>query len=318
MQTGLFPTRLLRANGFSRRDIRRALADGTLHRPRRGWFATASTAPEVVRAARVGGRLTCLAALRLHGAWVLEEPGTHVRVAHGVANTRIPGVRVHGTATRVGPGLDSVEEALVMATACADIRALVIVADSLVNRRLLTPSRLAAILGASARGRRALGMHDPRAESGIETLLRLALRRHRVRVRSQVVIPGVGRVDLLVGERLVIEADGYEWHADRVAFERDRERDRELVRRGYIVIRVSYRQVLDDLDAVTVAVLAVVRRRDHGGVGSAGRNSPDPGTSSTYRRRTPEIPRVRNRQREGRRADPARRRRSPRRVPAAG
>jgi len=78
-----------------------------------------------------------------------------------------------------------------------------------------------------------------------------------------VVIPGVGRVDFLIGERLVVEADGYEWHASREAFERDRERDRELVRRGYVVVRASYRQVLDDLDAVILAILDVVRRRDH-------------------------------------------------------
>ncbi len=138
-----------------------------------------------------------------------------------------------------------------------------IVADSLSNRGILSMHRITGVLARTPRGRRALEFIDPRAESGIETMLRLALRRLRVRVSSQVVIPGVGRVDFLVGERLVIEADGYEWHADRAAFERDRERDRELVRRGYLVIRVTYQQAHDDLDAVTVAVLDIVRRRDH-------------------------------------------------------
>src|SRR5690606_16212758 len=102
---------------------------------------------------------------------------------------------------------------------------------------------------------------DPAAESGIETLVRLALRRHRIRSRSQVVIAGVGRVDLLVGERLVIEVDGYRWHGDRAAFEADRDRDRELVRRGYVVLRPSYERVTTDLDRVMVAVLDIVRRR---------------------------------------------------------
>jgi very-short-patch-repair endonuclease len=106
-------------------------------------------------------------------------------------------------------------------------------------------------------------VHDPAAESGIETLVRLALRRHRVRVRSQVVVPGVGRVDFLVGERLIIEADGYDWHGGRAEFERDRERDRELVRRGYVVIRASYHQVTTDLDAIVGAALDVIRRREH-------------------------------------------------------
>ncbi len=263
MQTGLFSTRHLRASGLGRADVRRALAGGALTRVRRGWYCTPSAASDVVTAARVGGRLTCLAALRSHGAWTLDDTGAHVRVADGVAVIHQPGVRIHWTAQRVGPGVDSVDEALGMAVACVDFRALVIVADSLVNRGILTPLRLQAVLGVTPRGRRVLAVHDPTAESGIETLVRLALRRHRVRMRSQVVIPGVGRVDFLIGDRLVIEADGYDWHGGRVEFERDRERDRELVRRGYIVIRASYHQVTTDLDAVVSAALEVIRRREH-------------------------------------------------------
>lgn len=263
MQTELFSTRQLRTGGLSRADVRRALAGGALTRIRRGWYCTASAAPDVVTAARVGGRLTCLAALRSHGAWILDGVGAHVRVSDGVAVIHQPGVRIHWTAHRIGPGIDSVEEALATAVACVDFRALVVVADSLVNRGILTPIRLQAALGVTPRGRRALAVHDPNAESGIETLLRLALRRHRVRTRSQVVIPGVGRVDFLIGDRLVIEADGYDWHGGRAEFERDRERDRELVRRGYVVIRASYRQVTTDLDAVITAALDVIRRREH-------------------------------------------------------
>src|SRR5690606_29569534 len=118
---------------------------------------------------------------------------------------------------------------------------------------------LRALLHATARGRRVLALHDPAAESGIETLVRLALRRHRIRARSQVTIPGVGRVDFLIGDRLVIEADGFEWHGSREAFERDRDRDRELVRRGFVVIRLSYARVMGDLDGAMLAVLDVVR-----------------------------------------------------------
>ena len=219
--------------------------------------------PDAVTAARVGGRLTCLAALRFHGAWTLETFGLHVRVADGIAVARAPDTHVHWTSERIGPGADSIEEALASALACADIRNLVIAVDSLVNRRILTSSRVREILEPTARGRRVLELHDPAAESGIETLVRLALRRHRIRTQSQVLIAGVGRVDFVVGERLILEADGYDWHGDRIAFERDRERDRELVRRGYVVIRASYRQVTTDLDAAIVAVLAVVRRREH-------------------------------------------------------
>jgi very-short-patch-repair endonuclease len=199
----------------------------------------------------------------MHGCWVPESVGIHTRVADGVAVAPVPGVRIHWTPERVGPGVDGVEDALACAVICSDLRALVVVIDSLANRRMIAPWRLRGILATTPRGRQALGLHDPRAESGIETLVRLGLRRHRLRARSQVTISGVGRVDLLIGERLVIEADGYEWHADRATFERDRERDRELVRRGYVVIRASYAQVMHDLDAIMLAVLDVIRRRDH-------------------------------------------------------
>jgi very-short-patch-repair endonuclease len=263
MNAGLFSTRHLRARGLQRTDIRRAVEGGALTRVRRGWYCVPSAPQEVVTAARVGGRLTCLAALRIHGAWTLDVSGAHVRVADGIAVVHEPAIRIHWTPERVGPGLDSVDEALTTAVACVDFRALVVVADSLVNRGIITPVHLQAALGITPRGRRVLAVHDPRAESGIETLVRLALRRHRVRTRSQVVIPGVGRVDFLIGDRLVIEADGYDWHGGRAEFERDRERDRELVRRGYIVIRASYRQVITNLDEVISSALDVIRRREH-------------------------------------------------------
>lgn len=230
---------------------------------RRGWYATSSASADVVTATRVGGRLTCLAALRHHGAWTLERWDIHVRVADGIAVARVAGVHLHWVPDRVGPGVDSVDEALRTLLLCADVRTIVVAVDSLANRRILSPSHLHAILESSARGRQALRLHDSAAESGIETLLRLALRRHRVRARSQVVIVGVGRVDFLIGDRLVIEVDGYDWHSDPVQFERDRARDRELVRLGFVVIRASYRQVTTDLDAVILAILAVVRRREH-------------------------------------------------------
>jgi very-short-patch-repair endonuclease len=53
-------------------------------------------------------------------------------------------------------------------------------------------------------------------------------------------------VDLLwAARRLVVEFDGFEFHADRAAFERDRRRDAELQARGYRVLRVTWRQLVD-------------------------------------------------------------------------
>src|SRR5699024_3896875 len=42
---------------------------------------------------------------------------------------------------------------------------------------------------------------------------------------------------------LVVETDGYAFHATRSAFERDRDRDQRLTLAGYRVVRVTYDQV---------------------------------------------------------------------------
>ena len=54
----------------------------------------------------------------------------------------------------------------------------------------------------------------------------------------------VGRVDFAYPERkLVIEADGYQFHSDPNAWERDRTRDNDLECLGWRVIRVTWKQL---------------------------------------------------------------------------
>ena len=58
---------------------------------------------------------------------------------------------------------------------------------------------------------------------------------------------GRHQVDVLWrAERLVVEIDGYAFHSSRRAFERDRLRDRELAGHGYRVVRVTWRQLVDE------------------------------------------------------------------------
>jgi very-short-patch-repair endonuclease len=46
--------------------------------------------------------------------------------------------------------------------------------------------------------------------------------------------------------RLIVETDGYRYHGGRAAFEDDRDRDLKLKSLGYEVIRLSYRQVVEE------------------------------------------------------------------------
>lgn len=84
-------------------------------------------------------------------------------------------------------------------------------------------------------------------------------------MHSQVwVAPGI-RVDLMIGERLIVEVDGREHHSDPVAFERDRVRDARLSALGYRVLRFSYNQVMFDWPLVEASILAATARGDHRG-----------------------------------------------------
>jgi len=56
-------------------------------------------------------------------------------------------------------------------------------------------------------------------------------------------------------QRVVVEIDGYAYHRDRRAFERDRRRDAILVAAGYRVLRFTWRQ-LTKKQAVVIAQLA--------------------------------------------------------------
>lgn len=64
-------------------------------------------------------------------------------------------------------------------------------------------------------------------------------------------------VDFLWPEqRFVVEADSRDFHATDVAFERDRWRDRELLRVGYSTLRVTHAQCENEPEAIADAIAA--------------------------------------------------------------
>jgi very-short-patch-repair endonuclease len=69
-------------------------------------------------------------------------------------------------------------------------------------------------------------------------------------------------VDLLwEPERFVVEADSRRHHAIEIAFERDRRRDRELLAARYGVLRVTWREVEQEADAVVAVVRGELEQR---------------------------------------------------------
>jgi very-short-patch-repair endonuclease/predicted transcriptional regulator of viral defense system len=60
--------------------------------------------------------------------------------------------------------------------------------------------------------------------------------------------------------RVIVEVDGYAFHSSRTAFERDRRRDADLSARGFTVIRVTWRQVVEEPEAVVARISAALAR----------------------------------------------------------
>jgi very-short-patch-repair endonuclease len=59
-------------------------------------------------------------------------------------------------------------------------------------------------------------------------------------------------------ERLIVEVDGFAFHSSRAAFERDRRRDAHLTALGHRVIRVTWRQLAAEPEAVIATIAAAL------------------------------------------------------------
>lgn len=80
-------------------------------------------------------------------------------------------------------------------------------------------------------------------------------------LNAPVEIPN-GRIEvdfLWPQQHFIVEADSRGFHATPIAFERDRRRDRELMRAGYSVLRVTHRQAEDEAEVVVDAIASRLR-----------------------------------------------------------
>lgn len=242
----------LRAAGHSRRRIDSAVRGGELRAVGRGAVALPTAPAEVMAAAALGARVTCVTGLALMGVPVLRAPSRlHVATANSRSyQCHAGGVRLHRVEARIDSAVAVSTMVRHLAT-CVTGDALVVTLDGVLHRGLMTMSELAALPVRSGRSwRAALDRCDARAESAPESLARLALAGLGVSVWPQAEVDRVGRVDFLIDNRLVVEVDGRAHHTDREAFSADRRRDRLLVEQGLAVARFAATDVLRDPSAV--------------------------------------------------------------------
>lgn len=224
----------------SRREIERAVATGQLERAGQ-LYVLPGTDEAVVAPLRKGARATCLSAARHHGIWTPPGPGRHVYTRRG---RQVPREWAsHGYHRRwPEPELVASPQLLIEhACRCLEPLHVGVLTDSALHQGLIDEADVTTLRRSAPRPvQRVLDRASGLAESGTESKVRLHLELHRVPVRAQVKIEGVGRVDLLVGKRWIIECDSRAHHTDEGAYATDRRRDVRAAERGYATTRLTY------------------------------------------------------------------------------
>lgn len=249
--------------GCTRTQLAKAARSGTIRRIRIGVYALPGIDRRVITAAEHGGALTCAAALRAHGVWILPDPDAEIHVWMGAA-----GRTHHAKCACVGHytpgiarlGLAPVAAALVHLYRCTDQETFFAAYESAWKLRLIPPSdrdRIRRELPVTAGWLLDLARGD--AESGLESLLRLRLHLLGIHLESQVQIDGVGRVDFVIGGRVILEADGKLNH-DGDRRHQDLMRDAVASALGYETLRFDYAMIIHDWERVAAAILPALVR----------------------------------------------------------
>jgi very-short-patch-repair endonuclease len=255
----------LRGLGCGEKAIRDAIASGEASIVRRSWLAAPTADPAAVRAVALGGVLGGESALRSFGIWVSHDTGLCVAARPG--SSRLPELREKEY--RIFPGDFSwpagfrwrmgVVPALAQLARRVEEPHLIASIDSALQLGLLTVWQLDDLFARLPRRlRRLRRLLDARAESGLESLLRIAAVLQGWEVDVQVRISRVGRVDLVIDGWLVVEADGDRWHSTPQQRAQDRTREAELVRQGKRSHRFGYAQIMNDIEGCVEVIRALL------------------------------------------------------------
>ena len=108
-----------------------------------------------------------------------------------------------------------------------------------------------------------LGHGEPAPQSELEwRLAELVDHRFRRQYRPPWYEGARGVVDFAEpASRTIVEADGRRWHASEQAMVEDRRRDRLAATNGWLVLRVTWSDVVDRPEATVAEIEAVVARR---------------------------------------------------------
>ncbi len=290
-QGGVFTRSQALAAGFPRSTVARRVQIGQWEAIHPGVYVMAGASrPRLTAiwgallAAGPAAVVTHETAALLHGAERLPEHpitltaphGTHHRV-RGAFVHQIDDLRPHHRTSVNGLPVSTPARAVVELGATRDARTVGRVADDLVREGRTTYGRIASVLHELARpgkpglvtvGRvldeRTGGFVPPASE--LERLLFGVIEAGGLPAPArQIPLPGRGPIRGIadggyLDARTILEADGRRWHMRVEAARRDRERDAQVVRAGWVTLRFLYEQLVEEPEVVC-AVIAETREQ---------------------------------------------------------
>jgi very-short-patch-repair endonuclease len=235
-QHGVVRLEQLLLAGLTHAAVQRRVEAGRLHRLYRGVYAVGHR-----NLSREGRWLAAVfacgeGAVLSHGSaaalWRLSPTSpqlAHVTVSGTTGHAQRPGIRLHRSTTLT---------------------------------RKETTQRHGIPVTTQTRTLRDLGYGPERTRSDLERLFLRICRKHGIPKPEVNTKLGPYEVDFLWrAERLIVEVDSWKYHSGRRAFEADRARDRELSRRGFVVLRFTDRELSVEPDAVILSLRAHLRQR---------------------------------------------------------
>jgi very-short-patch-repair endonuclease len=269
-RAGMAKTSALYGAGFTRSSIGRAVSAGRIVRLRRGVYSLPLEADVFGVALHHNALLTCLSAAPTYRLWTLDEAGPpHLAAGHRATP---PGTLAHGRcfhARHPWLPVSGLADVLIHALRCLpELQSLVMVqcaaqrGDISVEflRRKLPGNR-------NARARAVLDHVIPRADSLLEVLANFHFRQAGLYVRRHVQLPGVGEVDFMIEDCLVVETDGGT-HLEPRQVKKDRKRNNATVIGGHLGLRFGYDDVVNHPARMVAEVLEVLELRRRGAFGA--------------------------------------------------
>lgn len=285
-QRGVVSRRQLLDSGIGGGAIDHRLATGRLHRIRRGVYLVGHAVPPRL-AREMAALLSCgsgavlshWTAARIWRLFANEADSGEIDVTiPGRDPGTKPGIRIHRTRALDSRDVREIEGLPITAPArtLLDLagetssRAVERALAEAEGRHLVNRRELTAVLARADRHRGTATLRTILAADRRPALTRSeAEERLLALIRSAQLPPpdlnvrlGRHEVDFLWREEgLVVEVDGFAFHSSRFAFDRDRLRDAELQAQGWRVMRVTWRQIVDQPAAVVALIAAALGTR---------------------------------------------------------